>query len=66
MWHQAGSGREPRRLKRRVSDMATFVRPPNMEERLTDYNRETTTLELGRSEAVQWDSDRFHMDGVVT
>ena len=35
-------------------------------ERLTDYNRETTTLELGRSETVQWDSDSFHMDGVVT
>jgi dipeptidyl aminopeptidase/acylaminoacyl peptidase len=35
-------------------------------ERLTDYNRETSTLELGRSETVQWDSDGFHMDGVVT
>jgi hypothetical protein len=29
-------------------------------ERLTDYNHETTTLELGRSETVQWDSDGFH------
>jgi len=35
-------------------------------QRMTDFNRETAALELGRSETVQWDSDAFHMDGVVT
>ena len=35
-------------------------------QRLTDFNRETAAIELGRSETVQWENDGFHMDGVVT
>ena len=34
--------------------------------RMTDFNRETAVLELGKSETIQWDCDSFHMDGVVT
>jgi dipeptidyl aminopeptidase/acylaminoacyl peptidase len=34
--------------------------------RLTDFNRETAALELGKSEAVHWTSDRFQSDGVIT
>jgi dipeptidyl aminopeptidase/acylaminoacyl peptidase len=35
-------------------------------ERLTDVNRETAALDLGKSETIEWDCDGFHMDGVVT
>jgi dipeptidyl aminopeptidase/acylaminoacyl peptidase len=35
-------------------------------QRITDFNRETAALELGKSETIQWDCDAFHMDGVVT
>src|SRR5207253_11039574 len=34
--------------------------------RLTDYNGPVAALELGRSETIQWKSDSFQMDGVVT
>jgi dipeptidyl aminopeptidase/acylaminoacyl peptidase len=35
-------------------------------QRLTDFNAETASLELGRSETIHWESDGFHADGVVT
>src|SRR5208282_988797 len=35
-------------------------------ERITDFNHEVASIELGRTETVQWDNDKFHMDGVVT
>ncbi len=35
-------------------------------QRLTDFNRGTAALELGKSETIHWDSDGFHLDGVVT
>jgi dipeptidyl aminopeptidase/acylaminoacyl peptidase len=34
--------------------------------RMTDFNRDTAALELGKTETIHWDSDAFHMDGVVT
>ncbi len=40
--------------------------PEAKPERLTDYNRETAALELGREETVKWENEGFHMDGVVT
>jgi dipeptidyl aminopeptidase/acylaminoacyl peptidase len=33
---------------------------------LTDFNAEITSLELGRPEAIGWESEGFHLDGVVT
>ena len=56
------TGSEPER----PAELYYIASPDSRVERLTDYNHETTTLELGRSETVQWDSDVFHMDGVVT
>jgi dipeptidyl aminopeptidase/acylaminoacyl peptidase len=35
-------------------------------ERLTDYNRETAELELGRSETISWENEGFRANGVVT
>ena len=35
-------------------------------QRITDFNREVALVELGRTETVEWDCDKFHMDGVVT
>jgi hypothetical protein len=56
------TGSEPER----PAELYYLASPDSRVERLTDYNHETTTLELGGSETVQWDSDGFHMDGVVT
>jgi dipeptidyl aminopeptidase/acylaminoacyl peptidase len=50
----------------RPAELYYIASPESQVERLTDYNRATTTLELGRSETVRWDNDGFHMDGVVT
>lgn len=58
----AVTGSEPDR----PAELYYLASPESKAERLTDFNRETTTLELGRSETVRWDSDAFHMDGVVT
>ena len=44
----------------------TSRRPTPTRERLTDFNRETAALELGRTETVHWENDGFHVDGVVT
>ena len=35
--------------------------------RLTDFNQEVASLDLGKTETIQWEGpDGFHMDGVVT
>jgi dipeptidyl aminopeptidase/acylaminoacyl peptidase len=34
--------------------------------RLTDFNAEIAGLDLGKVEAVEWDNENLHMDGVVT
>jgi dipeptidyl aminopeptidase/acylaminoacyl peptidase len=50
----------------RPAELYYVASPTSQPQRLTDFNRDTAALELGRSETVQWDSDSFHMDGVVT
>ena len=50
----------------RPGEVYYLASPESKAQRLTDFNRETAALELGRSETIQWDCDGFHMDGVVT
>jgi dipeptidyl aminopeptidase/acylaminoacyl peptidase len=50
----------------RPAELYYLATPESKPERLTDVNRATTTIELGRTETVKWDNDGFHMDGVVT
>jgi dipeptidyl aminopeptidase/acylaminoacyl peptidase len=50
----------------RPAELYYLATPESRPERLTDLNRATTTVELGRTETVKWDNDGFHMDGVVT
>ena len=50
----------------RPAELYYIATPESQPQRLTDLNRETSTLELGRTETVEWDSESFHMDGVVT
>lgn len=40
--------------------------PNSSPQRMTEFNKEIASLELGRTETVKWDNDGFHMDGVVT
>ena len=40
--------------------------PTSTPQRITDFNREVASVEMGRTETVEWDCDKFHMDGVVT
>jgi dipeptidyl aminopeptidase/acylaminoacyl peptidase len=56
------TGSEPNR----PSELYYLATPDSQPQRLTDFNRDTTTLELGRSETVRWESDGFPVDGVVT
>ena len=35
-------------------------------QRITDFNATAASLELGRSETIQWVNERFHADGIVT
>jgi dipeptidyl aminopeptidase/acylaminoacyl peptidase len=50
----------------RPAELYYIANPDAAPVRLTEFNRETSGLELGRTETVKWDSDGFHMDGVVT
>lgn len=50
----------------RPTELYYLATPESKVERLTEFNSQTASLELGRSESVQWDSGGFHMDGVVT
>jgi dipeptidyl aminopeptidase/acylaminoacyl peptidase len=50
----------------RPAELYYIATPDSKPERLTDVNRATTTVDLGRTESVKWDNDGFHMDGVVT
>ena len=58
----AVTGSEPER----PAELYYLASPEAPLQRLTDFNRDTTTVELGRTETVQWDNEGFHMDGVVT
>src|SRR5260370_13498854 len=35
-------------------------------QRITDFNATAASLELGRSEPIQWVNEGFHADGIVT
>ena len=50
----------------RPAELYYIANPESQPQRLTEFNRATAALELGRTETVQWDCDGFHMDGVVT
>jgi dipeptidyl aminopeptidase/acylaminoacyl peptidase len=50
----------------RPAELYYIATPDSKPERLTDVNRATTTVDLGRTESIKWDNDGFHMDGVVT
>jgi dipeptidyl aminopeptidase/acylaminoacyl peptidase len=50
----------------RAAELYYLATPESKVERLTDFNGRTASLELGRSESVRWDSEGFHVDGVVT
>ena len=44
-----------------------YLQSPNAKpKRLTEFNAEIEALDLGKVEAVEWDNDNLHMDGVVT
>ncbi len=58
----AVTGSEPGR----PAEMYYLASPDAKLQRMTDFNRETGALDLGKSETIQWDCDAFHMDGVVT
>ena len=50
----------------RPTELYYLSSPGARPERLTDFNRETAALELGRVEEIHWDNDGFHIDGIVT
>jgi dipeptidyl aminopeptidase/acylaminoacyl peptidase len=50
----------------RPAELYYLASPESKVERLTEFNSPTASLELGRTESVKWDSEGFHVDGVVT
>lgn len=50
----------------RPAEMYYLASPDSKPQRMTDFNRDIASLELGKSETMDWDCDGFHMDGVVT
>jgi dipeptidyl aminopeptidase/acylaminoacyl peptidase len=40
--------------------------PASAPQRMTEFNKDTSALELGRTETVRWENEGFHIDGVVT
>jgi len=56
------SGSEPDR----PAEIYYLASPDAKPRRITDFNRDTAALQLGKTETIQWDCDAFHMDGVVT
>jgi len=58
----AFTGSEPER----PAELYYLPSPTSAPQRITDFNREVASVELGRTETVEWDCDKFHMDGVVT
>jgi dipeptidyl aminopeptidase/acylaminoacyl peptidase len=50
----------------RPAELYYLGSPDATPRRMTDFNRDTQALDLGKSETIEWDSDSFHMDGVVT
>jgi dipeptidyl aminopeptidase/acylaminoacyl peptidase len=58
----AVTGSEPDR----PAELYYLASPEAPVQRLTEFNRDTAALELGRTETVRWDCENFHMDGVLT
>jgi dipeptidyl aminopeptidase/acylaminoacyl peptidase len=58
----AFTGSEPER----PAELYYLASQTSAPQRITDFNREVASAELGRTETVEWDCDKFHMDGVVT
>jgi dipeptidyl aminopeptidase/acylaminoacyl peptidase len=58
----AFTGTEPER----PAELYYLPSPTSAPQRITDFNREVASVEMGRTETVEWDCDKFHMDGVVT
>jgi dipeptidyl aminopeptidase/acylaminoacyl peptidase len=58
----AFTGTEPER----PAELYYLPSPTSAPQRITDFNREVASVELGHTETVEWDCDKFHMDGVVT
>jgi dipeptidyl aminopeptidase/acylaminoacyl peptidase len=56
------TGSEPNR----PAELYYLATPESQPERLTDVNRATTAIELGKTETVRWDNEKFKMDGVLT
>ncbi|MBH8558484.1 alpha/beta hydrolase family protein [Hymenobacter negativus] len=50
----------------RPAELYYMASPTASPRRLTDFNHETAALALGRMEAVEWQSDNLHPDGVLT
>ncbi len=46
--------------------MYYLASPAGKLQRMTDFNRETAALDLGKTETIHRDCEAFHMDGVVT
>ena len=58
----AFTGTEPHR----PAEVYYLGSPGSSPERLTDFNRATAALELGRSETIAWRNENYELDGVVT
>jgi dipeptidyl aminopeptidase/acylaminoacyl peptidase len=58
----AFTGTEPER----PAELYYLPSPASVPQRITDFNRDVASVELGHTETVEWDCDKFHMDGVVT
>jgi dipeptidyl aminopeptidase/acylaminoacyl peptidase len=58
----AFTGTEPER----PAELYYLPSPTSAPQRITDFNREVASVEMGHTETVEWDCDKFHMDGVVT
>ena len=50
----------------RPAELYYLQSPTARLKRLTNFNAEIEFLDLGKVEAIEWDNDNFHMDGVVT
>jgi dipeptidyl aminopeptidase/acylaminoacyl peptidase len=58
----AFTGTEPDR----PSELYYLPSPNSHVERITSFNAEIASLDLGASETLDWDFEGYHMDGVVT
>jgi len=58
----AFTGTEPDR----PGELYYLASPTSTPQRMTEFNKDTSALELGRTETVRWENEGFHIDGVVT